>query len=85
VNFVGVEVLAADSRKMAVFWVVAPCSTVKFIGLMMEAARISETSVNFYQTIWHYNSEDSHLHGGLCFLKANPEKGFESSNFSSEN
>jgi hypothetical protein len=30
--------------KMAVFWVVAPCS------LMMEAASTSETSVNFYQT-----------------------------------
>jgi hypothetical protein len=25
-------------------------------------ARSSETLVNFYQTIWHYNPEDSHLH-----------------------
>jgi hypothetical protein len=31
------------------------------IALMMEAARISETLVNFYQTTRHYNSEDSHL------------------------
>jgi hypothetical protein len=29
---------------------------------MMEAARTPETLVNFYQTIWRYNPEDSHLH-----------------------
>jgi hypothetical protein len=28
---------------------------------MMEAARTSETSVNFYQTTQCYNPEDSHL------------------------
>jgi hypothetical protein len=28
---------------------------------MMEAARISETVVDFYQTTWRYNPEDSHL------------------------
>jgi hypothetical protein len=28
---------------------------------MMEAARTSETFVNFYQTTRHYNPEDSHL------------------------
>jgi hypothetical protein len=27
----------------------------------MEAARISETLVNFYQTTWRCNPEDSHL------------------------
>jgi hypothetical protein len=43
------------SMKMAVSWVVAPCS------VMMEAASPSETSVNFYQTTRHYNPEDSHL------------------------
>jgi hypothetical protein len=32
------------------------------IALMMEAARTSETSVNFYQNALHYNPEDSHLH-----------------------
>jgi hypothetical protein len=37
---------------MAVFWVVA---------LMMEAARTSETVINFYQTKRRYNPEDSHL------------------------
>jgi hypothetical protein len=31
------------------------------IALMMEAAGTSETSVNFYQTTWRYNPEDSHL------------------------
>jgi hypothetical protein len=28
---------------------------------MMGAARTSETLVNFYQTTWRYNLEDSHL------------------------
>jgi hypothetical protein len=31
------------------------------IALMMEAARTSETLVNFYQTTRLYNPEDSHL------------------------
>jgi hypothetical protein len=57
--------------KMAVFWVVTPCSLVEasevhaasiIIVLMMEAASISETMVNFYQTTRRYNPEDSHLH-----------------------
>jgi 16S rRNA C1402 (ribose-2'-O) methylase RsmI len=51
---------------MAVFWVVAPCSLVEVYqrcdALMMEAARTSETLVNFYQTRRRYNPEDSHLH-----------------------
>jgi hypothetical protein len=46
---------------MAVFWVVAPCSLA--IALMMEAARTSETLVNFFQTTRHYNPEDSLLRG----------------------
>jgi hypothetical protein len=32
------------------------------IALMIEAARTSETLVNFYQTTWRYNPKDSHLH-----------------------
>jgi hypothetical protein len=28
---------------------------------MLEAANTSETLVNFYQTAWHNNPEDSHL------------------------
>jgi hypothetical protein len=31
-------------------------------ALMMEAARISETLVNFYQTTRRYNPENSRLH-----------------------
>jgi hypothetical protein len=44
---VGFEVLTAVGTKMA---------------LMMQAARSSETLVNFYQTTRRYNPEDSHLH-----------------------
>jgi hypothetical protein len=32
------------------------------IALMMEAARTSETLVNFYQTTRRYNPKDIHLH-----------------------
>jgi hypothetical protein len=39
--------------KMAVFWAVTPSS-----ALMMEAARTSETLVNFYQNTRRYNPED---------------------------
>jgi hypothetical protein len=35
------------------------------ITLMMEAARTSETLVNFYQTTRRYNPEDSHPSSGL--------------------
>jgi hypothetical protein len=71
---VGFEVLMVESTKMAVFWVVVPCSLVevyqRFRGpcclshqgdLMMEASRTPETLVNFYQTTRQYNPEDSHL------------------------
>jgi hypothetical protein len=64
---VGFEVLTALSTKMAVFWVVAPCSLAN-IALMMEAARTSETLVNFYHTTRRYNPEDSHLHLDIHFL-----------------
>jgi hypothetical protein len=36
------------------------------IALMMEAARTSETLVNFYQTARRYNPEDSHLQHAVC-------------------
>jgi hypothetical protein len=57
--------------RLYIFWVVAPCSLVEvyqrfrgpwvLIALMMEAARTSETLVNFYQTTRRYNPEDSDL------------------------
>jgi hypothetical protein len=47
--------------KIAVFWVVAPCSLVDVYVLMIEAARTSERLVNLYQTTRRYNPEDSHL------------------------
>jgi hypothetical protein len=40
------------------------------IALMMEAARTSETLVNFYQTARRYNPEDSHLHDHSEYSKA---------------
>jgi hypothetical protein len=40
---------------MTVSWVVV-------ITLMLEAASTSEMLVNFYQTIWYNNPQDSHLH-----------------------
>jgi hypothetical protein len=72
--------------KMAVLWVVAPCSLVEFerrfrgahclhhqgevsevlvasiVALIMEAASISQTSENFYQTTLRNNPDDSHLY-----------------------
>jgi hypothetical protein len=64
--FVEFEVLTAVSTKITVFWVVAPCS---LVALMMEAARTSETLVNFYQTTRRYNPESSHLRLLLLFYK----------------
>jgi hypothetical protein len=52
------------TMKMAVFWVVTQCSLVNIyraIALMMEAARTSETSVNFYQITLRNNPEDGRL------------------------
>jgi hypothetical protein len=62
---------------VAVFWVAVRCSLEEiyqrfrgacclhhqglFIALVMEAAKTSETSVN-YQTVRRNNPEDSHLH-----------------------
>jgi hypothetical protein len=51
---VGFEVLTAVSTNMAIFWVVAPCSLVEVYQCKL--------LVNFYQTTWRYNPEDSHLY-----------------------
>jgi hypothetical protein len=59
----------AVSMKIAIFWVVAPCSLEEVYQrfrrtccLHHQAASTSETSVNFYQTTHCYNTEDSYLH-----------------------
>jgi hypothetical protein len=75
-SIVRFQALAGASMKMAAFWVVVPCSLVKFtdvsevlaasiiraISLIMEAANTSETSADFCQTTRCNNPEDSHLH-----------------------
>jgi hypothetical protein len=46
------------------------------MALIMEAAGTSEMPVNFYQTIWCNNPEDSHLQmdtSSPIFLKDAPE------------
>jgi hypothetical protein len=57
---------------MAVFWVAASiirAMTKLLIALMMEAARSSETLVNFYQTTRRYNPEVSHLNIKINHMK----------------
>jgi hypothetical protein len=71
---VWLAVPTAVTTKMAVFWVVAPCRPVcvyqSFRGPYClhlqcnetrEAVQTSETLVISYQSIRHYNPEDSHL------------------------
>jgi hypothetical protein len=80
---VGFQILTAINMKMVVFWVVAPYSQVEVywrfkdsyrLGhqvdrLIMEAASVSETSVNFCQTTRRYNPEYSHLQLLSCLLE----------------
>jgi hypothetical protein len=67
--------------KMAVFWVVAPCSLVEVyrrfrgacchhqaITLMMKAASTSEMSVNFYQAARLNNPENSQFLDSLYIM-----------------
>jgi hypothetical protein len=65
VHFRGLQILFSFSV-ISIFIVTVSTSEVKLMAvfistLTMEAARTSETLVNFYQTTRRYNPEDSHL------------------------
>jgi predicted GNAT family acetyltransferase len=76
ISYICNTVITLEQMKMAVLWVVPLCSLVEvyrhfrlaasiiraMIALMMEAASISETLVNFYQTTRYSNPEDSNLY-----------------------
>jgi hypothetical protein len=55
-------VLAASIISFTDVSEVLAVSIISEIGLMMEAARTFETSINLYQTTRRNNPEDSHLH-----------------------
>jgi hypothetical protein len=63
----GFELLMMVSTKNVVRWIVAPCCLVLtnvsevLAALMVEAAKTSETLINFYQTARRYNPADIHL------------------------
>jgi hypothetical protein len=59
--------------KMTVFWDVVPYdlleidrrlkdASIMAIALMMNAVSNTEISVSFYETTWHKNPQDGHLH-----------------------
>jgi hypothetical protein len=56
---VGFDVLTAVSTKMAVFWVVAPCSLVEVYQHFRGPCCLHHQ--DFYQTTRRNNSEDSNL------------------------
>jgi hypothetical protein len=65
--------------KITVFWVVAPYSVVEVdrITLMIETARASEMSVNFYQSTRRNKPEGSRLQKKClksAFYEATPSK-----------
>jgi hypothetical protein len=72
VAYVKFKVLTAASMKTRVFWDVAPCNVVRVTdvsevctaatirAMIMEAARTSETSVNFYDIARGNIQEDSY-------------------------
>jgi hypothetical protein len=61
---VGFEVFTAVSMKMAVFWVVAPCSLVELYQRFRGPC---------YQTTRCYNPEDNHLQLPLDLLRQRPD------------
>jgi hypothetical protein len=74
------QVLMSASMKMTGFWDVAPCSLVEvywrlLITLMMEAASISETSVNFCQTTQCDRRQSSSIYHHLIIIVNYAESG----------
>jgi hypothetical protein len=64
IKLVGLEVLTAASMKMAVFWIVAPCSLVEVYRHFIGACCVHHQGTSpwyFYQTTWCNSPEDSHL------------------------
>jgi hypothetical protein len=47
--------------------VVAAFIIIPIIRAVMQTERFCEVSLNFYETTWHNNQEDSHLHSLLSF------------------
>jgi hypothetical protein len=49
--------------KMAAFWIVAPCSLIKFTSVsQVFAASVIRVVFTLLETTWRYNPEDNHLH-----------------------
>jgi hypothetical protein len=71
---VRLQILTAACMKMRVFWDIYPCCShvVSIFVLMKEAVNTSETSVNFYQTIWRSIRKECHLHADVGFLVVTP-------------
>jgi hypothetical protein len=74
---VGFEVLTAVSMKIAVFWVVAPCSLVEVYQrlptlpsprYMTEAAGFNETLITIDMTTSFHISEDHNLYCNCIFI-----------------
>jgi hypothetical protein len=63
-----ISLIRKKSDTTQFLWVTTIGPTYKLTALMMEAARTSETLVNFYQTTRCYNPEDSNLHTTALFV-----------------
>jgi hypothetical protein len=70
VKFVGFEVLTAVSTKMAIFWVVAPCSLVEVYQRFRGPCRLHHQGDECSSPWWwrRYNPEDSHLPGEISYF-----------------
>jgi hypothetical protein len=53
--------VASQQKHICVWNTIIRAMSPELITLMMESASTSEMSVNFYQTTWRCNPEDSHV------------------------